>query len=111
MKASEMTNEQLDHYAALAQGWELDRCNRYWVTMTDHSIKVSQYSPTTNGAQCFELIEKFDINVGRFSDREGEEWYAFVDCAGNVLEMNAPNPKVAVCRAVIVSVFGEEVSE
>jgi len=110
MKVSNMTNEQLDHWVAKAQGWKYrDLSNPLWLgEMPNGGIEASDYSPTTNWEQCGELIEKYQIGL----IVPETHWVAELFKTGKPkVYAEAQNPRTAICRAVVASVFGEEVSE
>lgn len=116
MKTSELTGDKLDYWVAKAQGWV------HRVT-TEHMAKrgfdepfywripskgfCSQYHPSANWQQCGELIEKFDIELvyhprsSGFRSRSGISGPFF----------HGSTPQEAICRAVVASVYGEEVND
>ena len=100
MKVEKLTNEQLDHWVARAQGWEVE--DAVWMPESVN-IPAKDYTPTTNGQQCFDLIEKFQFDLRFIGDIELVWACGFGSHTGY-----ADNPKVAVCRAVVASVFGDE---
>jgi Protein of unknown function (DUF2591) len=67
------TNAQLDYAVAVAQGWiaELSLKDNVLAKKSQYECRVC-YSPTTNQAQCGELIDKFKIATDWVSD----EWAA-----------------------------------
>lgn len=100
MKINELTTVQLDYWVAKAQGWTQDTLWGKW--------KPAEYHPTTNWQQVGELIEKFKIML--IYQVQIKKWVA--QFSEDVPTMNyADDPKVAVCMAVIASVFGDEVSD
>ena len=106
MKTSELTGDKLDYWVAKAQGWNLDteyddRCNQY-TALTGRRF----YTPSTNWQQCGELIEKFEADLGPF---HSQQWIACVWSGSEEFSMDGITPQEAICRAVVASVYGEEV--
>ena len=64
MKTSELTGKDLDTWVAKAQGWFIvttpaanGRVVKWWSNKELNRIyRVSKYTPSTNGGQCFELL-------------------------------------------------------
>ncbi len=117
MKTSELEGTELDYWVAKAQGWELidflGDGEMYW--NDPHSTYIKRkcgYHPTTNWAQCGELLEKFEMHLFRPSrwSPKNDIWGAMtnvhVDAVGE-----GHDQKTAICRAVVASKFGEEVSD
>ena len=115
MKTSELSGALLDAWVAKAQGWriqEQENGERYWIDDNFDSEWCFGYTPTRNWQQCGELIEKHQIscmvNKAKYwsasivKDTHGlDTWYVGL----------ADNPQEAICRAVVASVYGEEVSD
>jgi len=110
----DLTNEQADYLAAKAQ-WELEKREfgdhydttdfiDYWIPQKQ--IMLSAYSPTTNGQQAMELLEKFLINLD-FVGVDG--WRATISFKTN--QFVAPTPERAIVKAVVASIFGNEIDE
>ncbi len=112
MKTSELTGKDLDHWVAKAQGWKKHfdgNCTYSWESQEDpwFMAYVDDYSPTSNDGQAFALIEKFKITTG-LVNRKKDTWFAIGDdqSVGYALD-----PRTAICRAVVASEFGDEVSK
>lgn len=127
MKVTNLTLEQLDNWAAKAQKWTVIEGP---ILMTDFHIReeihkvymdgdkymsiVSQYHPSTNGGQAMELVKKFGIcpRAHVVTNREITSWSAGSKWPWNeIVDYVGETPEIAICRAVIVSVYGEEVPE
>lgn len=114
MLVSELTGNDLNHWVAKARGWELVPAQNndgeilpwnVWLDFNDKFIGHEyEYEPDTNWQQCGELIEKFKVTIWPTCRRE---WVA------NTWKRNHPNSgstsQEAICRAVVASVYGEEV--
>ncbi len=116
MKVSELKGSELDTYVARARGWQLINDNPqafdYWLrserTDIDGFIYAKNYSPTTNNAQAFKLIEEFKISIRTCP----EGWLAEIGAySSNYVEGRGKILNTAICRAVVASKFGEEVSD
>ncbi len=114
MKTSELTGKGLDHWVAKAWGWGIkqykihpnDSARPWWFLNHERRCPKEDYSPTTNWEQCGVLIEKFKITTG-LVNRKKDTWFAIGDdCSVGY----ALDPRIAICRAVVASVFGDEVS-
>ena len=75
---------------------------------------TTEYAPTDNGQQFDELIEKFEIEISR--DRATE----IITATATSIKNGVVTPgwgkstidhRIAGCRAVVASVFGDEVDE
>ena len=118
MKITDLTDEQINYWVAKANRWEEERPqDKQFITANGNRVCVLDkppilgyegwhYHPTTNGEQCFELIEKFEI-WSLYWDEESN-WIAITKL---MKEGTAVNPKRAVCLAVIASVYGDEVEK
>lgn len=122
MKTSELTGKQLDHWVAKAQGWELktltfnhpcgETIEDFWVG-DDLCILAKSYTPSTNGGQCFELMQLPSFKWSQPCDARVATGDTFVaKFEGCKFPFNyGPTPLVATCRAFVASVYGEEVHE
>ncbi len=110
MKTSELTGIQLDYWTAKAQGWkpvwsapeDIERGQFaffFWAHDGQNIHTREGYSPTTNWAQCGLLIEEFS-NV-----------LSFIQLLASIGGHNSSDLRVAICRAIVASVFGEEMEE
>lgn len=128
MKTSELTGTQLDRWVAKARGlaYANDSVEHgtVWHFNPDTApfgefMNVKDYTPSTNGAQCFELLTIAELNPERevWWNTEGNEisWtggyevhYLHYAMAGIT---SGPTLNIAICRAFVASVYGEEVSD
>ena len=113
MKVSELTGEQLSYWVAKAQGWSLDTEHGDWLYYGSAIIGREFYRPHQDSAQAFELIEKFGIEVKPIQSRMDGSWYAHCKYYDNYRNNSrvGSTPQEAICRAVVASVYGEEVSD
>ncbi len=118
MKTSELTGKDLDHWVAKARGWKLrfdeDECgftlgSESWYSNDQCICLKEKYSPTTNDAQAFELMVKFKIfpNYCNYRSQYSGCYYSH----GSPRYIYAADLRTALCRAVVASEFGDEVSE
>lgn len=99
---SELTGPELSAWVARAQGW-IQVSEFYWKDADGHTvIDGNRYEPHINGGQCFELIEKFEMTVGYMP--LNKVWYAN---GFNLGTEEGETASIAVCRAVVASVYGE----
>lgn len=103
MKTCELIGDDLDYWTAKAQGWE----QRFNVGETQQEL-IDGYTPSTNGAQAMNLVEQNPMCIQKLIYSKG--YYALVHGEGNI-PMIGDTAKVAICRAKVASVFGEEVRE
>ena len=104
MKTSELTGDKLDYWVGI-----VNMPKDYIGTLETWGVSVKfamkhGYSPTNNWQQCGELIEKHEVLLSY--DVESFLWYAMVDRS----VVNGATPQEAICRAVVASVYGEEVT-
>ncbi len=104
MKISELKGTELDYWVAKAQGWKLDCCGR-WMHGDQYRIEKAYYTPTTNDAQAFKLIDLYEVEL--YLRADGREAYI----TGPNKIWFGRDARTAVCRAVVASEFGEEVSD
>ena len=110
MKVSELTGKDLDTWVAKAQGWRLDGTSNYHWSIGDgeHIARVS-YTPSTNSGQCFELMK---LDSFRWVEKLRGEYNAmFNQLDKDVVVTSGPTLNIAICRAFVASVYGEEVSD
>jgi len=69
-KIEDLTDEQLDHFCAIAQGWEIKESESgvYWNNGKKHLYAINgmigdKCRPTTNATQCMEIQECEKISV------------------------------------------------
>lgn len=74
-----------------------------WKMSNGHFIHIDKYQPHINGGQAMELIEKFNIAASPYYGK----WKAWpVELGANGIQ-EGESAKIAICRAVVASVFGE----
>ena len=104
MKTSELSGDELDFWTGVASRPDDHIAPiESWYETVKFAMKHG-YSPTTNWQQCGELIEKHEVLLSY--DVESFLWYAMVDRS----VVNGATPQEAICRAVVASVYGEEVT-
>jgi hypothetical protein len=121
MKVSELEGKDLDYWVAKAQGWGKvvmpNKYESYWEGGINP--RVWYYTPSTNGGQCFELLTIADLSPMR------EMWFSSVSnkivwTSGYEVEYlqgslkaitSGPTLNIAICRAFVASVYGDEVSD
>lgn len=111
MKVSELGREALNRWTAKAQGWKLD-CTGRWLDDDQFKAWKIDYTPSTNWQQAGELVEKYEISLGKHGSLE--IWAADLNPHNiGTLGKNwhGPTPQIAICRAVVASVYGDEVPE
>ena len=107
-KVSELNSTELAYWVAMAQ--DLD-------AMIDDGICYIQdkfpkaahhtYQPQENWAQCGLLIDKFEISISSCWVCGGEERLVWTADEKQSSEQESDNPKTAICRSVVASVYGE----
>ena len=126
MKVSELTGSELDYWTAKAQGlgeyknWEdgdydgeypcflIDLDGYCW--WYENEDGYDPYRPSTDWQQAGELIEKFKVKVWYSSGKWVAETYKRNRVDITVWGVSS-TPQEAICRAVVASVYGEEVED
>jgi len=112
MKVSELTKDQLNHWAAKAQGWVIRNIAgiNHWTDENYIQDRVADYHPSTDKAQAMDLVMMNEMKTGRM---QGSSPLFLMHWAQvyNSLTMTGDTPMIAICRAKIVSVYGEEVPD
>ena len=120
MKVSELIGPQLDKWVAKAQGWngpfstEINRKPKqyYWARdggLFDSRDRQFNYTPSTNGGQCFELME---LDSFRWVEKfRGKDNAMFNQLDKLIVLTTGPTLNIAICRAFVASVYGEEVED
>jgi len=110
MKVSELEGKDLDYWVAKAQEWT-KHCD-WWIDTSDikkeslEKYPVSKYTPSTNGGQCFELMQ---LDSFRWVEKLRGEYNAmFNQLDKDVVVTSGPTLNIAICRAFVASVYGEE---
>lgn len=104
---SELEGEELSYYVALAWGW---RCG-----YQDGDLKITKpdgsvcwgYRPDINGGQAMGLITAFSLFTGGYPDGSGYAIYRMKD--GSYKSSKDESLFIAICRAVVASVYGDTV--
>lgn len=115
VKVSDLTNEQLDEWVARTRGWKIGHLagNKnlpsYWMRGDNVVYPTPDYSPTSNPAQWVELIEDLLVDVYHIEQGNAFEAQRHMDNYKKVVYGYGPTPAIAICRAVVASVFGEYV--
>ena len=115
MKVSELTGSDLDTWVARAQGWTVATVfnSDWWQCPVYGSLlPVDEYHPSANWQQCGVLIEEFDIEVSLIGDDYGHFQKGTRPCISKDYPWFVSGDiKVDICRAVVASEYGEEVSD
>lgn len=131
MKTSELTGTQLDYWVAMAEGldvaevggklvlWRNSTCGKPGcAVLHKQGVAIPAYS--ADWAQCGPLVEKYsvELRVSLYGESEKAiEWLAktqILEPDGDYWQSiygEAGSPLVAICRAVVRSVFGDEVQK
>jgi len=106
-RIEDLTDEQLDHFCAIAQGWKRisNYANPYYIKANGTQIFCDNYHPTTNAAQCMAIQE--NAKIGTFYIAEHDMWVAMTDC--NNAKCADKHQKRAVAACFVKSKLGEEV--
>lgn len=130
-RIEDLTNEQLNEWVALAQGWcllkespdDVRKPEEIWTdskgAMKDYKWR---YTPATSPAQWAELMVAYFIDIEGFFDDENNrkvkatcfnnEYLDGVEVEPGSVETGhacADSVGVATCRAVVASAYGDEV--
>ena len=116
MKINELTGEQLSYWVAKAQGWRPSNKPQgittnvmFWVDTNSQEVAiVNNYRPDQDKTQAFELIEKFKLTV---EPSNMDAWWAYYLKGDELEAQRGSTLEVAICRAVVASVYGEEVKD
>ena len=110
MKTSELTGKDLDYWVAKAQGWRLDCTSNYhWVIGNGEHISRVSYTPSTNGGQCHELMQLPSFEWAQYYSAGCLDASYYLAYFG--IRVEGPTLNIAICRAFVASVYGEEVSD
>lgn len=123
VKTSDLVGTQLDVAVALALGGVITRPQDAQVYLNEmHQLcgesakRHSRYvfSPSTDWFQCGELMESLSISCYQSNDPATGKFYHWVGVnelvhPGKRRGLIADNPRVAICRSVVQSKFGDEV--
>ena len=122
MKVSELTGEKLDYWVARIVNpggyyvieddgvcWEIDppRTDGY---CSGRRILSRSFQPSTEWFDLGPLIDKFKINIEWVDD--GKYCSAFIKPVTGPDDVRfGQTPQIAACRAIVASVYGEEVDD
>lgn len=104
----ELKLHEINHAVAIAQGWKyLDDSDglraEYAIKNSTDCYIASEYQPTTNQAQCGELMDKVGINTRkRYFSPTKSDWSA--DIRGEFLQADESR-LIAACKAFLWSVY------
>jgi len=114
-KIEELTDEQLDHFCAIAQGWHIDDDNqakghKAWFDSDNLSVcLVAFYRPTTTARQCMAIQEREKISVNfEFEGCWSADNYNIADDTRESAT-HGTTAKQAIIRCFVKSELGEEV--
>lgn len=111
-KVNDLTDQQLDELCARAQGWETRTLNgeESWREHGTTYIYKKAYHPTANDAQATGLVKEFRISLvhGSLFDEDGV-WAAGSPTMAQLTHVKDSCLNRAICKAVVASVFGDEV--
>ena len=112
MNLDDKSNEELDRMVAEAQGWELMtrtqsgqplKASIPWRHKTEGFMYwASDYSPSTNDAQAFELMVEFKVDVECYHNELGWEAILWKDDHYTKGQLDT-YPRRAICKAVIMA--------
>ncbi|PHM72325.1 phage protein NinX family protein [Xenorhabdus sp. KJ12.1] len=115
IKTSELTGRALDWAVAVAIGATEKTLpsGRKWMKLSDSDYYVSNhglynFDPSTDWAQCGQLIEKYDIYPSRFYECSENNLKKYQAGTGLAC-MRGETQKIAVCRAVVATELGREI--
>jgi len=111
-KIEDLTDEQLDHFCAIAQGWKIkeSESGTYWNNGKKHLYAITgiigdKYHPTTSAAQCMEIQEREKISVNYHN-----ACIATIDKkTGGVFKGTGATAKQAIIRCFVKSKLGKKV--
>ena len=106
MKVSELEGAELDYWVARAEGVELSGMS--WVLQD--ALGDTPWSPSTDWSQCGPLMEKHNVGHQRGIQFGVKGHFCDLPMEHNHRQF-ATDLKVAICRAVVASRFGEEVPD
>lgn len=117
-KVTELTNTELNHYVALANGWTetmggLRGDEPAWLLSDGKSRLVkSMYTPSTDWCQGGNIIESRGIEIMEYIDHDGiEVWSASIMRKYSAFFGNGDTHLIAAMRCYVTSVFGETVDD
>lgn len=119
MKVSELEGGTLDMLVANALGkrnCEIENDGICWEhdppeTSTwgrSHKVLARTFQPSSEWHDGGPLIEKYEVDV-LYVGVENIGWVAIILLDTGAVEQAGPTPLIAACRAIVASVYGEEV--
>ena len=120
-KVSKLKGKQLDYWVAKAQEWEQSFNKNLFDGNKDRPMWVSKketykgfvdiYTPSTDGGQCFDLLTSNDFETYNYYCTISKKTRSYAHVVGYKLTGEGDTLNIAICRAYVASVFGDEVSE
>jgi hypothetical protein len=110
VKTSELTGRAIDWATGKAIGANIGVTIGGLVKeITSHNpIEMGLWQPTNDWSICGSMIEKYWMDVFCEPHNEDVLWSAITPhLLGNY--ENGPTPQIAICRAVVASVLGDEI--
>lgn len=115
-----LTLDQLNEWTAKARGWvkRIDESNEYPDQYMYCDAKTGiwecdaeNYTPTDNREQWAELLEEFKLTIKPPAMHNGNvtSWAALKQWPLAQTPLTGETPGIAICRAVVASVFGTKV--
>ena len=104
MKTSELTGKQLDYWVAKSLGKDMENYGG-WLK----AVEELEYHPSTNNGQCFELMQ---LDSFRWVEKFRGKYNAMFNQLDKLIVLTSgPTLNIAICRAFVASVYGEESDE
>ena len=107
----------LNALVALAQGWIWNGKDSCWmipvqtITGDIDFDAIVKYQPSINGAQAFELIEKFKTDI----DCDECLWTVIIwpayGLSANVVKQKGTTTAEAICKSVVASKYGDTIPD
>ena len=100
-----LTGDELDEAVALGHGWVKESRhtpNDSWVLRDEGGAILElwgDYHPSTNGAQCMEIMEREKIDCTIIFCNEGKKWKA----KNRLCEATGETAMIAICRCFVIS--------
>jgi len=105
-KIEDLTDEQLDYFCAIAQGWKEGRGVVDGLVWYDGNKWHKNYHPTANAAQCMEIME--GNRIGVTYNPCDKNWVIF-DITNKLPAARGNKVMQAIIRCFVKSKLGEEV--
>ena len=118
IKLQDLTDNQLDYWVAKSQGWKEgmfitnSKHKRVATSWVGSKYLIDSYTPTSSWSQTGELLTPFSICIDceKQEDTNGNIYMEVSDLLGNTFVFTDNTTLLkAICLAVVVSVFGNEV--